>query len=85
MSLNILAKVGTTIQSMTVTAITATTIRIIGYISDPTTLRRVSRDVADLLVQLQEHAAHLAGDLARLDDLDPVVLEDVRVAPPRRR
>ena len=44
MSLNMPAKVGTTIQSMTVTASTATTIRISGYMSDPMTLRLVSRD-----------------------------------------
>ncbi len=44
MSLNILAKVGTTIQSMTVTAITATQMRMIGYIRAPLTLRRVSRE-----------------------------------------
>ena len=44
MSLNILAKTGTTSQSMRVTAITATEIRIMGYISAPLTLRLVSRD-----------------------------------------
>ena len=35
MSLNILANVGTTIQSMTVTAITATQIRIMGTSATP--------------------------------------------------
>ncbi len=44
MSLNILAKVGTTSHNMTVTAPMAKTISIIGYISAPVTLRRVSRD-----------------------------------------
>ena len=43
MSLNILAKTGTTIQSITVTAVTATTMRMIGYIKAPLTLRLVSR------------------------------------------
>ena len=43
MSLNMLAKVGTTIQSITVTAITATQIRMIGYDSAPLTFLRVSR------------------------------------------
>ncbi len=43
MSLNILANTGTTIQSMRVTQSTATTIRIMGYISAPLTLRLVSR------------------------------------------
>ena len=42
-SRNIVAKVGTTSHSMTVTAATATHIRMIGYISAPITLRRVSR------------------------------------------
>jgi len=43
MASNILAKVGTTNQSMAVTANTATLIRMIGYISAPETLRWVSR------------------------------------------
>ena len=43
-SWNIFANVGTTIQSMSVTAITATQTRIIGYISDALTFRLVSRE-----------------------------------------
>ena len=43
MSLNILANVGTTIQSMTVTAMTATQIKMQGYINEAFTLRLVSR------------------------------------------
>ena len=42
----------------------------------PLTLRRGLAGLADLLVEFQEHRAHLAGDFAGADDLDPVVLED---------
>ena len=50
MSLNILAKVGMTSQSMAVTASTAMQISTMGYISAPDTLRRVSRDSAICLL-----------------------------------
>ncbi len=50
MSLNILAKVGTTSQSMAVTAPTAKQIRMIGYIRAPFTLRAVARDSAICLL-----------------------------------
>ena len=79
MSLNILAKVGMTNQSMAVTAPTAKQIRMMGYISAPFTLRRVSRDVGDLLVELHEHQGHLPGDFAGADDFDPVMLEDAGI------
>ncbi len=42
-SLNIPANVGTTIHNITVTASTATMIRMRGYINAPVTFRRVSR------------------------------------------
>ena len=54
----------------------ATKIRIIGYVSAPMTFLLGLARLLDLLVQLDEHEAHLAGDLARPDDLDPVVFED---------
>ena len=77
MSLNILAKTGTTIQSMTVTAITATEIRIIGIHQRAFDLLLGLAGVADLLVELDQHLGHLAGDLAGADRLDPLELEDL--------
>ncbi len=50
MSLNIFANVGTTSQSMTVTAVIATKMRITGYISDPDDLAARFARLANLLV-----------------------------------
>ena len=77
MSLNILANTGTTSQSMTVTAITATSDQDQRIHRAPFDLALGLAGFADLLVELGEHLGHLAGDFAGADRLEPLKLEDL--------
>ena len=79
MSLNILAKVGTTSQSMTVTASTAITDQDARIHQRAADFAAGFARLADLLVEFRQHQRHLSGDLTGADDFDPMVLKDVQV------